>query len=272
MKLCIQLISVYALVAIFILSIGLTNKIPAQDNRELIDEICLRQKEIRDTIVLVQTHHSGGSGTIIGYLETDLNNVLEYLILTNAHITRTRFIVVIENIDSLTGKIDIEKIDTGCKVIVFDHQNRDYHKYDVDVIAEDTNRDLSLLSLKTARKLAVARLADNIMLEQVRVFDDVFAVGCQLGNIPIPTAGIITQILINNDDLEQFIVYGHTAQVAPGSSGGGLFKKYNDHYYMIGIPFCVETLTNGQIIPHLAYAISMKTAKNFINQNMVNYP
>ena len=104
------------------------------------------------------------------------------------------------------------------------------------------------------------------MLQQVKVFDDVFAVGCQLGKAPIPTVGIISQVWQD----EKWLIYINTAAISPGSSGGGLFKKYDEHYYLIGIPFCVGQSYNGQIMPHIAHAISFAVARDFVDINLVS--
>ena len=108
------------------------------------------------------------------------------------------------------------------------------------------------------------------MLKQVRVFDEVFAIGCQFGQAPIPTVGIISQILTENNRDKKWIIYRSTAQISPGSSGGGLFREYDGHYYLIGSPYRIWVADNGQIIPHLSYSISLEVAIDFINKNLSN--
>jgi S1-C subfamily serine protease len=236
------------------------------------DEITLKQEEMRDTTVFVQTCRGSGSGTIINCLETETEGTFEYLILTNAHVTYSRFITIIRKVDSLTGRIKAERVDTGCGVIAFDHTEKDWFPYNTTVIAEDMQYDFSLLSFRSDHQFAVAKMANEDMLSQVRVFDEIFTIGCQLGRAPSPTTGIISQIITGNNGEKEWVIYGNTAQITPGSSGGGLFKKYDDHYYMIGIPFRVAITNDGQIIPHLAHAISIGVAKDFINQNAVTCP
>lgn len=236
------------------------------------DEIQLKQREMRDTTVLVRTHRGSGSGTIVDCLEIDDSGVFKYRVLTNAHVTRTRFVTTLLSVNSLTGKVEIEEIDIGCEITVFDHQNMDLFQYKTEVIAENIRYDLALLLFQTTQKLATARLASDNMLDRVRVFDEVFTMGCQLGRDPIPTTGIISQILTGNNGEKQWVIYGNTAQVTPGTSGGALFKKYNNHYCMIGIPFMIAVANNGQFVPHLSYAISIDTARDFINQNVITNP
>lgn len=232
-----------------------------------IDEIAIKQKEMRDTVVLVRTIRGSGSGTIIESITTDNEDIFEYRVLTNAHVTHSRFFTYLTGADSITGKIKIETVDTGCEIITFDYKNRGWENHNADVIAENIIYDLAMLSFVSSQKFAVAKIADDDMLKQVRVFDEVFAVGCQFGRAPTPTIGIISQILIGTCGEQQWILYGSTAQITPGSSGGGLFKEYGNHYYLVGIPYRTAVAYNGQFIPHLSYAISIATAIKFIDKN-----
>ena len=235
----------------------------------VVDEIALKQKEMRDTTVLIQTNQGSGSGTIIDCLETDTDGIFEYVVLTNAHVTYSRFITILRKVDSLTGRVKTERVDTGCRIIAFNHTERDWFPYNTTVVAEDMQYDFSLLAFRSEHNFSVAKIADEDMLGQVRVFDEIFAVGCQLGRAPAPTTGIVSQIITGNNGEKEWVIYGNTAQITPGSSGGGLFKKYDGHYYMIGIPFRVAIAGNGQIIPHLSHAISIGVARDFIDENAV---
>lgn len=228
-----------------------------------IDEIARKQKEMRDTIVLVGTMMGSGSGTIIRVHESDQPDVYEYLILTNAHVTVHRFANVLSGVDSLRGLIKTREIDLGCIVTIFDEETDTSEVVSATVLDEDFIMDVSILSFQYNKLLPVARIADDRQLKQVRVFDEVFAIGCQLGQKPLPTNGIIARII--NDEV---IVYMNTADISPGSSGGGLFKEYESHYYLIGIPFSASVAPNGQFLPHMAHAISILSARTILDRNL----
>lgn len=244
---------------------------PIIATQPVVDEIELKQQEMRDTIVLVQTRKGRGSGVVIDCLETDTEDMFEYRVLTSAHVIRSRFITYLRGVDSLTGRIKTETLDTGCSIITFNHVDRDWNQYNTNVIAEDNQYDLALLSFISSQELAIAQIANDEMLAQVRVFDEITAIGCQLGNAPIPTVGIVSQVLIGSNGEKYYQIYGSTAQISPGSSGGGLFREYNGHYYLIGTPYGVAVAPNGQFIPHLAYAMSVASARDFIDLNSVSY-
>ncbi len=238
----------------------------------IVDDIALKQTEMRNTVVQIQTHQGSGSGTIIDRIDTDEEGEYEYRVLTNAHVTHSRLTKHILKVDSMTGKIHTGTIDTGCWVITFDYEKRNKTGYMAKVISESAIKDLAMISFVSKEELDISNIPTKKMLKQVRVFDEVFAIGCQLGRNPSPTVGIISQILDRGRRTKEWLIYGTTAQITPGSSGGGLFKKYDNNYYLVGIPFRAMTEKNGQMFPHLAYAVSMTSAFGFIDQNAVTNP
>lgn len=239
---------------------------------ETIDDIILKQTEMRNTIVLISTRNSIGSGTIIDRIELDEEGLYEYRVLSNAHVTYPRLMKLLKNVNAITGKLNIQIIDTGCKIILFNYNNGKWRTIKAKVLSEDTKYDLAMLSFESKDILNVAKVANSDMLSRVRVFDNVFAIGCQLGKYPTPTNGIISQIIKGKNEKKEWIIYSMTSQITPGSSGGGLFKRYDGHYYIIGIPYRTASASNGKMIPHLAHAISLATASDFINENAVTIP
>jgi len=239
---------------------------------QAIDEISLKQQEMRDTTVLVQTSGGSGSGTIIDCNEVEPEGTFEYRVLTNAHVTYSRFSDILSGADSLTGDIELETIDTGSMILVFNHQHQCVRWHEAEVVGEDIQYDLAMLTFRSQEPLSIAKVATDEMLQEVRVFDDIFAIGCQLGNAPSPTTGIISAVLRGDNGVKEWIIYANTSQIMPGSSGGGLFKKINGHYRLIGIPFRVAVAPNGQLVPHLAHAISVATAREFIDEHLVSCP
>lgn len=271
----------FSSIILCLLCIGLVAIIPSaaqppdQDTivKEIqIDEIALKQREMQDTVVMVATDRGRGSGTIIDVSETDTEGTFEYRVLTNAHVTTSRFRTRLQDVDSLTGKIVINTVDTGCQIIIFDNPDSDWDECNAKVVVENVLYDIAILSFVYDRELYVANMANEDMLKRVRVFDEIFTIGCQLGTAPSPTFGIISQIITGSTGDKEWVVYMNTSHIAPGASGGGLFKKYDGHYYLIGVPFSVSMANNGQFITHMAHAISITTAREFIDQSLVTYP
>jgi S1-C subfamily serine protease len=220
---------------------------------------------------MVKTRSGSGSGIIIERFDTSADDIFEYRVLTNAHVVYRRLVGRIVGVDIFSGKIKKQIWDTGCQVAAFDPLEEIYEDYKAKVLVEDSMFDLAILSFESAKELSVVKMANKEILSNVRVFDEIFVIGCQYGNNPGPTFGILTEVLTKIDGDDIWCVYSGTAQMAPGSSGGGLFKKHEGHYYLIGIPFRVryDNLTK-QIIPHIAQSISIITAQRFLDQHSVS--
>jgi len=234
-----------------------------------IDQIAIKQREMLGPVVRIGTRQSTGSGTVYEKIETEVDGTFEYLVLTNQHITKTRMVFSF-NADFVIGKLIRIPIDTGCSIVVFDHKERSTTRYTAKVIAEDAYLDLAILSFESSLPIPVAMMATDEMLEDVRVFDDVFAVGCQLGMRPTPTFGILSEIISGVTNKIEWMIYGTTTPITYGSSGGGLFKEYDGHYYLIGIPFRVAMTPDYQVVSHLGNAIAICTARKLLDDNMVN--
>lgn len=245
-----------------------------QATQDSVDTLSIKHREMLAPTVRVETYKSIGSGTIIHRTGTSDPAIFRYLVLTSAHVVRTRLIERIIGVDSLTGKKKSRTIDTGCSVTIFNHSTRNSKIIATTILAEDVCIDLTLLLFDFDSILPVAKIADASMLDQIRVFDEVFAIGCQLGLTPIPTVGIISGILSATSDVEcpvNSIVYRSTTNMAYGSSGGGLFKLYDDHYYLIGVPGKLA-FSKGRVVSHLAYSVSALTAKKFIDEKKIDLP
>jgi S1-C subfamily serine protease len=89
------------------------------------------------------------------------------------------------------------------------------------LIEHDPDLDVALLRLASTRRFECgARLAPRARLERVRTFDRVYAVGCPLGNDPIPTAGEIAE---THHDVDGEVYWMISAPTYIGNSGGGIF-------------------------------------------------
>ncbi len=233
------------------------------------DEIFIKQKEMLNTNVKVDTYSGSGSGTIIDCIESEEDGLFEIRVLTNAHVTRGRLTHRIVRVDAITGRFTRQVIDTGCRITVFNHVDETSEVYVSKVVKEDTFADLAILSFLSEEEPTIAGIASNELLSSVRVFSEVFAIGCQLGQVPVPTSGIISRIITYRSGDNEATTYRHTAQLIGGSSGGGLFTEHDGHYYLIGIPFRVQN-DGHQIFPHLGESIAISVARTFIDESNVS--
>jgi len=117
------------------------------------------------------------------------------------------------------------------------------------LLVHDPKLDAALLELVTQDELEFgARLAPRSRLEAARIFDGVVAVGCPLGNDPIPTRGEIATCQHEVDGESYWMI---NAPTYIGNSGGGIFAA--DTHELMGI--FSKIYTHGSlrptIVPHM---------------------
>lgn len=83
----------------------------------------------------------------------------------------------------------------------------------------DEINDLAVLKIKSTKNFPVAKLGDS---DKVQPRDEVLAVGNPLAMGMNITEGKVSQVV--KDKNEQVALLRHTAPIAPGSSGGALYK------------------------------------------------
>ena len=117
------------------------------------------------------------------------------------------------------------------------------------LLDQNVGMDVALLrldgSLPTAKG---AVLAPKQRLGATHVFDQVYAVGCPLGNDPIPTRGEIVDVHHVVDGESYWMI---SAPTYIGSSGGGIFDA--DTHELLGVFSKIYTLGNLRptVVPHM---------------------
>ncbi len=252
------IILIIALSIAIIIGITLSNPLPIiqQSSSQIIKSL-----EMLDTIVHIHNPITGsGSGILIDcQLKAEKYH---YIVLTNYHIIVGRLIQSIDLVDGLRGKLSISNVDPGCTVTVFSDMGKKWQEHKGTIMAELIDDDLALIEFESDSLFNIAKLASPKMMSEISMFDEVFSIGCQLGRKPIPTAGILSAFI--NDSLN----FNSTAPITYGSSGGGLFKKYGDHYFVIGITDGAA-IHNFNLIYHYAFSISMEVVYEFLQDNQL---
>ena len=130
------------------------------------------------------------------------------------------------------------------------------------LIRKDEEKDLALIEVEL--QLPAAHIHKTASL---KVFDEIILVGAGLGSKPYPSLGIVANIITE---------YGvqYSGHVVVGMSGGGVFRRHNDHYELVGIvqasalqasftgmfPFPIHTPVN-----NMGYFIPLVTVMEFLN-------
>ncbi len=127
----------------------------------------------------------------------------------------------------------------------------------------DRRRDLALLLLNTSEKFEqVATWRPRSALREIGVFRQAYAVGCPLGNRPLPTLGEISSKAKAVGDQTFWML---NAPIYFGNSGGGVFLA--DTYELIGISSMIYTYgkTNPVVVPHLGLFVPLETVYDWLD-------
>lgn len=123
------------------------------------------------------------------------------------------------------------------------------------VLAHDVRIDVALLEVEdTQIRAHTVRLPGRERLARVSVFDPVRAVGCPLGNDPIPTVG---EIASTHHEIGGDTYWMISAPTYIGNSGGGVFDA--DSHELLGIFSKIYThgSVRSTIVPHMGLMVPM---------------
>lgn len=117
------------------------------------------------------------------------------------------------------------------------------------LLAHDADIDAAILRLDLTRPVDYgADLATRTRLEQARIFERIYAVGCPLGNDPIPTPGEIATRTHVVDDVNYWMI---NAPTYIGNSGGGIFDAQTHELLGIFSKIYTHGALRPTIVPHM---------------------
>ncbi|HIG11726.1 MAG: serine protease [bacterium] len=193
-----------------------------------------RWRELMGPTVQLTDESTVGSGVLLRSERQADGTWLTYL-LTAWHVVR----------DILDNPMDLEQ-----PVPV--HIYRESGGYDEEtalLVVHDSKIDAALLVMNTAERFDFgAALAARKRLGAVHMFEEIYAVGCPLGNDPIPTRGEIADVHHRVDGERYWMI---SAPTYIGNSGGGIFDA--DSHELLGIFSKIYTHGNLRptVIPHM---------------------
>jgi S1-C subfamily serine protease len=132
------------------------------------------------------------------------------------------------------------------------------------LLAHDPKLDVALLELATSDALDFgARLAPRSRLADARIFDAVVAVGCPLGNDPIPTRGEISQTCHEVDGSTYWMI---SAPTYIGNSGGGIFDARTHELLGIFSKIYTHGTLRPTVVPHMGLVTSLRTIYDWLDR------
>jgi len=123
------------------------------------------------------------------------------------------------------------------------------------MVAYDVPLDIALLRMQLDEPVAYgARLPSRTRLDDVKVFESIYAVGCPLGNDPIPTLG---EIASTSHRVEGALYWMLSAPTYIGNSGGGVFDARTHELIGIFSKIYTHGAAHSTIVPHMGLATPM---------------
>jgi S1-C subfamily serine protease len=238
-------------------------------------EIIQKHEQMFYPTVRVRTKRAGGSGTVV-YSEKHNNEVYTYVI-TNHHVVSDSVKVEKKWDPVLKRKVDKEILDTT--YVEFFRYNNYSHTVgsfavEADIVAYsevDGGQDWALLRVRDKENTAdwVANMYPLKDIENIHIFDKVFAVGASLGHPPVASEGHISYM---DDEIEHFKYWMSSAPTIFGNSGGAVYRWSSDRkrYEYIGIPSRISIQPMGfsaDAITHMGYFIPLDRIYQLLEDN-----
>jgi hypothetical protein len=128
----------------------------------------------------------------------------------------------------------------------------------------DASIDIALLELDTTRKIDCgARLASRAALHEARIFEQIYAVGCPLGNDPIPTFGEIADTRHSVDGVHYWMI---SAPTYIGNSGGGIFDARSHELLGIFSKIYTHGSLRPTVVPHMGLVTSLEVVYDWLDR------
>ncbi len=213
-------------------------------------------RELLAPAVQLSGQETVGSGTIVRSVRDPKTGKADTWILTANHVVR--------NILADSPRTARE----GIPVTVYTEKDGKIEVH-ADVVAHEQDIDAALLKVREDRVFDnVARVLPRDDFEKVRVWDEVYAIGCPLGNDPIPTKGAIssTRNVLNGTNYWMI-----NAPTYYGNSGGGVFLA--DTRELIGVFSKIYTHGRGNpvVIPHMGLCMPVTTIYDWLEKEHLAY-
>lgn len=132
------------------------------------------------------------------------------------------------------------------------------------LVEHDAELDVALLQLLSDQVVETgARLAPRERLASVRVFDRIYAVGCPLGNDPIPTYGEVADVNHLVEGQQYWMV---SAPTYIGNSGGGIFDAETHELLALFTKIYTHGSVRPMVVPHMGLATPLTAVYDWLDR------
>ena len=238
-------------------------------------EIIQKHEQMFYPTVRVRTKKAGGSGTVV-YSKKHKDEVYTYVI-TNHHVIADSVHLEKKWDPVLKRKVDKEILDTV--FVEFFRYNNYSHTVgsfavEADIVAYSDvqgGQDWALLRVRDKENTAdwVANMFPLDDIDNVHIFDEVYAVGASLGHPPVASDGHISYM---DDEIEHYKYWMSSAPTIFGNSGGAVYRwsGTRKQYDYIGIPSRISIQPMGfsaDAITHMGYFIPIDRVYKLLEEN-----
>ncbi|MFN0205701.1 MAG: trypsin-like peptidase domain-containing protein [Planctomycetota bacterium] len=213
------------------------------------------RREMLDPIVQLNGDDTVGSGVLLSSQKSAEGKVTT-IIVSSYHVVRN---ILAEATEGAKDK--------GIRISIF-VEGKPVQEVG-DMIAHDEECDLVLLKLRGDRTYQnCATLLPKERVSRVTVFSPIYAVGCPLGNDPIPTNGEIASLSNVISNRNYWMI---NAPTYFGNSGGGIFLAKT--HELVGVFSKIYTHGSGRptVIPHMGLATPADAVADFLQKNGYGY-
>ena len=195
------------------------NKLSAAMTSWQRDPEILRSTMLAPTVQTVIGPHVG-AGVLISKKADEASGAFEYHILSCWHTFR-------EEVEKYENALLLSKVQESTvppkepKIEIKIYIDGEPVSESARLIFSQSDKDLSLLSIRSELDLPIAKFSMDYRESKVQVFSPVVAIGCPLGNDPIPSMGIVSDVSQPHEDKTYMMT---TAATHIGNSGGPIFS------------------------------------------------
>ncbi len=167
--------------------------------------------------------------------------------------------VVLEVTGDRVDSSEVRKVN-----ILTDATADDFETFAASLVLEDRERDLALLRLNTGRRVdSLVEFMPAQDLAALDVFSPTYAVGCPLGNRPMPTLGEISSC---NKEVGRQTFWMLNAPTFFGNSGGGVY--FARDFKFIGISSMIYTYgkKTPSVVPHMGLFVPLRNIYEWLDE------
>lgn len=244
----------------------------------------VKHKQMLYPVVRITSGNTGGSGTVVWSGKEDpkcqTGCTWYTYVLTNHHVIASAIEIKPEWNPELSKTVRREYRQT-VNVEVFSYNNYSHSVgssgIQADIITYDERQDIALLRLRDNENKAkwVANIFPIDKVDQVHIYDKLYAVGAALGNPPLSTTGMLNYM---DKEIDNYNYWLSSAQTIYGNSGGAVFRYSAERtrYEYVGMPARIAVTGGGffssmDAITHMGYFVPITRLTGFLEDHYYRF-